>query len=66
MADDEKPATGRKGPEAVPGKAPDASQPDAGGTRYTRNLSPAARKRVMDRAKIIDRLLEDEDEEGGE
>ena len=65
MADDEKPKTGQTAPQEVSGKAPDASRQDAGGTRYTRNLSPAARKRMMDRAKIIDQLLENEDEDDG-
>lgn len=66
MADDEKLTREQKKQREMFGKMLDAPQQDNAGTRYTRNLSPAAKKRVMDRAKIIDKLLENEDEDDGE
>ena len=66
MADDENLTKEQKKQRELFSKIVDASQQDSSGTRYIRNLSPAAKKRVMDRAKIIDQLLENEDEDHGE
>ncbi len=45
----------------LPGDPPPPDQAETEG-RYTRNLSAAARKRILARARAIDRILEHEDD----
>ena len=56
-------ADGKPKPAGEPAAAPGSNVHDLAADRFTRAMTPAMRRRVMARARIIDQVLDGEDED---